>query len=115
MGKTILTKWEMRTYDVWGNAKDGYEVNNSFSSGEHELRLKVHTHNQGTEFEFQSAHPSDYQLQKLFGIRCKLDTDGDDLNVYINRASDGYPIGELYCVSHSSLSPIRELDKPVSA
>lgn len=27
---SIKTTWELRTYDVWGNAKDGYEVNDSF-------------------------------------------------------------------------------------
>ena len=31
---------------------------------------------------------------------------GDDVNIYVNRERDGYQIGEMRCVSHSSLSPI---------
>lgn len=25
--KTVLTEWKAYTYDVWGNARDGYDVN----------------------------------------------------------------------------------------
>lgn len=32
----------------------------------------------------------------------------DDITIYVNRERDGYPIGELQCVSHSALSPIKE-------
>lgn len=106
--RTITTTWEMRTYDVWGNARDGYQVNDSSSHGEITLRLRVETHNVGTEHEFQSAYPSDKQLRATFGVRCQLDVSGDHLNVYVNRERDGYPIGELYCTSHASLSPIRK-------
>lgn len=27
-------RWEILTLDVWGNARDGYDVNNVFSSGQ---------------------------------------------------------------------------------
>lgn len=108
--KTILTVWEMSTYDVWGNKDDGYEVNDVYRHGEVRIRLKVETNNPGKSGEFQSAYPSDRQLQSIFGTRAALDTDGDDTTIYVNRASDGYQIGELHCVSHSSLSPIRKAD-----
>jgi hypothetical protein len=106
--KTVLTLWNKRTYDVWGNKKDGYEVNDSYSQGTVEIRCKIETHNKGTPQEFNSAYPSDFQLRQVFGVNCHIDTDGDDTTIYVNRASDSYPIGELFCESHESLSPIRK-------
>lgn len=109
---TIKTRWELRTYDVWGNAKDGYEVNDSYSHGEIEIDIEPKTHNVGTPLEFTSAHPTDKQVKDAFGMHpnVKIDVDGDDVNIYVRRERDGYPIGELYCVSHSSLSPIKPVD-----
>lgn len=106
--ETITTTWSLRIYDVWGNAKDGWEVNNSFSAGEVTLRLAVEYHNVGTPQEFAGAYPTDRQIKKVFGVRCHIDTDGDDLHITVDRARDSYPIGEMYCTSHVSLSPIRE-------
>ena len=105
--KTIETVWAVRTYDVWGNRRDGFEVNDSYSRGEITVRAKVEIHNEGTAHEFISAHLTDWQLGNIFGTRAALDVTGDDTHCYVNRASDSYPIGELSCVSHRSLSPIR--------
>lgn len=104
----IKTRWAKRTYDVWGNKKDGYEVNDSFSCGEVEIACKVNTWNKGTKNEFVTCYPSDYALQQIFGTRANIETTGDDIHVYVLRASDSYPLGELHCVSHESLSPIKE-------
>lgn len=105
----VVTTWEVWTYDVWGNARDGYEVNDRFcQSREHAIRIPIETFNAGTPDEFQGAYPSDGQIRAAFGIgRIKIETDGDDLAIYVTRARDGYPIGELLCTSHASLSPIR--------
>ena len=107
--ETVVTTWEIRTYDVWGNARDGYEVNDSFNQGEITLRIPITTHNVGTPHEFRSASPTNKQIRQAFGVRCQLDTDGpgDDINIYVNRERDGYPIGEMHCTSHESLSPPR--------
>lgn len=102
--KTIETTWELRTYDVWGNADDGYEVNDSYNMGEVKLRLKLETQNAGTEHEFQSAYPTDRQIRRLFGVRCRIETGGDGTHITIDRERDGYPIGEMTCTSHDSLS-----------
>jgi hypothetical protein len=111
MAKTILTTWDVWTYDVWGNAKEGYEVNDRYTYGlDLPIRVKVQTHNVGTEHEFTSASPSDYQLRQVFGVGCAIDTDGDDQTIYVNRVSDSYPLGELHCTSHASLSPVRVSD-----
>lgn len=110
MNKTIVTKWQKCSYDVWGNKRDGYEVNDTRNAGTVELRLKVQTTNAGTPQEFKHATPSNYLLRKVFGVSCHLDTDGDDCVIYVNRRSDGYPIGELRLQSHKALSPIIALD-----
>lgn len=104
---TVETEWELRTYDVWGNARDGYEVNDSYRRGTETLTLKVEIHNVGTDWAFGSASPSDAQIRRVFGVKCAIETDGDDLTIYVNRERDGYPIGEMRCISHPSLSPIR--------
>ena len=104
----VETTWEFRTYDVWGNAKDGFEVNDTRSAGEVSIRCRVEVNNAGTPQEFLSAFPSDSQIRRALSLRrFKIETDGDDLTIYVNRARDGYPCGEMYCTSHESLSPIR--------
>ena len=104
----VDTTWELRTYDVWGNAKDGFEVNDTRSAGEVSIRCRVEVNNAGTPQEFLSAFPSDSQIRRALSLRrFKIETDGDDLRIYVNRARDGYPCGEMHCTSHDSLSPIR--------
>jgi hypothetical protein len=110
--KRIQTLWEVRTYDVWGNSKDGFEVSDStVIDREYPIVIKPEIFNAGLPTEFISGSPSDTQIKKVFGVHYSIDinsTGGDDLNIYVNRARDDYPLGELHCVSHDSLSPIRE-------
>jgi hypothetical protein len=106
----VQTAWSTRTYDVWGNAKDGYDVNDARSGSDVTLYLKIETANAGTPQAFQHAHPTDSQIKKELGISCKISTDGDDVHIGIERARDGYPIGELQCFSHESLSPIQNME-----
>jgi hypothetical protein len=107
--QTIETIWELRAYYVWGNSKDGFEVNDSFVvDRDYPLTLTVTVNNKGTAQEFLSAYPTDRQIRKALDLSSiKLDLEGDDLTIYVNRSSNGYPLGELHCVSHESLSPIR--------
>jgi hypothetical protein len=107
--ETIETSWELRTYDVWGNARDGYDVNDSFVvNRNYPMTLDVVVNNKGTAQEFKSAYPSDKQIRQALDLTgIKLSLDGDNTTIYINRERDGYPLGELSCVSHDSLSPIR--------
>lgn len=107
--KTIDTTWQLSSYDVWGNAKDGYEVNDVYRHGEERLRLNVTVNNPGTEHEFLSAYPTKSQIRRIGGLgRFRIDLDGDDTHIYINRSRDGYPCGEMFCTSHQSLSPIHK-------
>lgn len=107
----INTTWDVWTYDVWGNARDGYEVNDRFNEGRDvPIRLRVETFNAGTPQAFDAAYPSNRQIKAVLGLtndNQAIETDGDDLAIYISRKRDGYPIGELHCTSHASLSPIR--------
>jgi hypothetical protein len=162
---SLPTTWELRTYDVWSNAEDGWEVNDSYSAGTVELRIPQTRYNAGqltpvphdwpvqplrqgqhannpatcgtckrswddgivtgmtptpsarcpfeqfhASTEFLGAYPTDRQIKLAFGVTCRIDTDGDDLYIAVNRASDGYPIGEMHCTSHASLSPVRKLE-----
>ncbi len=107
--QTVITTWKPRTFDVWGNAKDGYEVNDTYEHAEIELEIPVTANNVGTPAEFLSAYPTDKQLREVFGIkpRVQLALDGDDLNIEVSHRSTAYPFGSLECTSHESLSLIR--------
>lgn len=107
--RRVQTTWDVFTYDVWGNAVDGYDVNDRFRyASDLPILLTIETFNPGTDRAFDAASPSDWKLRQIFGVSCAIDTDGDDLTIYVNRTRDGYPIGELHCTSHASLSPIRK-------
>lgn len=105
----ITTTWAPVTYDVWGNARDGWEVNNTYRSAEVTLRLEVVTLNAGTPYAFDYAHPSKAQIRRVLGLgRTRWTEDREDLDIYAERTRDGYPLGGLTCTSHRSLSPIRK-------
>ena len=86
----------------------GYEVNTTFRAGEVTIRCAVERNNPDTPQEFLSAYPSDSQIRRALDLRrFKIELDGDDLTIYVNRARDGYPLGLMHFTSHESLSPIR--------
>lgn len=94
--KRVETKWELWSYDVWGNAKEGYEVNDrSCFDRNYPIMASLKVYNPGTPQEFSCPEVSNYQIRKAFGITCNFETDGDDETIYINRSKDGYPIGEM--------------------
>lgn len=108
--RTVETTWEVWTYDVWGNRRDGYEVNDrSCSCRDHLIDCQVTMNNANTPHAFESAYPTDKQIREALDIkpRVRLSLDGDDLTIYVTHESTGYPLGELSCTSHNSLSPIR--------
>jgi len=76
-----------------------------YSAGEVELRIPVTRFNADTPSEFKGAYPTDRQIKRAFGVSCRIETDGDDLCIYVNRSRDSYPLGEMHCESHDSLSP----------
>jgi hypothetical protein len=103
--KTMLTHWELWSYDVWGNRRDGYEVNDrSCFARDYVIRAKVQVFNPGKDTGFAKAHPSDYQITKAFGVTCKVSLDGDGEHIYLERESDGYPIGEAHLIRPDSVT-----------
>lgn len=105
----IMTRWNVATFDVWGNKRDGWEVNDVYRHSESvEIELTIQKNNAGTEREFSSAYPTNAQIRQTLGLKknLKIALDGDDTFISVERARDGYPIGEMQCISHKSLSPV---------
>lgn len=103
--KTELRKYEVWTYDVWGDAKYGYEVNDNYHQGDIVLHCPIKwantkgitdsPTNEPSEFPICDG-PSDDQLREIFSLRedTSIDVDGDEQSIYVN-LDDGYPVGEL--------------------
>ena len=80
-------KWRVWTYDVLGNAEDGYEVNDRSDHGYIDL----------------PAEPTDEQiLDALKGwilnddVKLSdIEIGGDDMSITVDDASDGYPLAGL--------------------
>lgn len=110
--RTVSTVWEVWTYDVWGNARDGFEVNDrSCCARAYPIEARISRYNIGTDAEFESAELSTRQIRDALGLtgwRGGIQTDGDDTTYYVGACRNGRPIGELVCTSHESLSPIRK-------
>jgi len=82
------TTWRVWTYDVWGNAEDGYEVNDRNDQGEVEL----------------SDEPTDQQILDALidmGILksgtqlSDLEIGGDDVSITVDAAEDDFPLAGL--------------------
>lgn len=108
--KMIRTEWEHWTYDVWGNRTDGYEVNDRYKQPKLEVDLDVYEANTDTPRAFQTVDFPHKDIKLAMGIRrgVQIEVEGDDITYYVYRASDRYPLGEITCISHESLSPIVE-------
>jgi len=107
----LNTTWEIWDYDVWGNEEEGYTVNNRFNVyREYPIACPVSTYNRGKKGQFSSATPTDEQIREALDISptVQIETTGDDLSIYVNEAETGYPLGEMLCTSHASLSRIRK-------
>lgn len=92
--------WEVWTYDVWGNATDGYEVNDRCKiASTHELIEHETVYNPGTSQKFSCWSPNDSDIIDALGLvndtELEIDVDGDDDYIYVNLSDDGYPLGEL--------------------
>ncbi len=101
---------EVRTYDVWGNAKDGYEVNDSYRSGTHELPARVFVSNLPSapkSLDGSSAsHPeivvhfevSEREILRLFGPGHEIDDSADSGGYEVVRRRDQKPVGRVEVV-----------------
>src|SRR5947209_18704692 len=88
-----LRRYSLWSYDVWGNAKDGFEVNDRFRCGIVVIKCKKTIHNAGTLHEFVSYDPTDMQLSRAAGVR-GVKWDGiTDEGLYATAKSNGKQIG----------------------
>jgi hypothetical protein len=89
-------KYDLYDYEIWGNAKDGFQVNNVFFAAS-DVVLS------------ESIVMDDWKLIKALkqlgiikkGIHAKsIDIDGEaDFTLYFNDARDGCPAFELRCTA----------------
>jgi hypothetical protein len=78
------------TYDVWGNARDGYEVNDTYRTS-----MTVTLPSDATDAEVIKGINAAKILSKRATPK-NIRIDGDEDTIYIERAKDGYPIGVLH-------------------
>jgi hypothetical protein len=91
---TKVKCYQLWIYDVWGNAREGFEVNDRSRAGVFALPVKGETFNAGTEREFTTFEPTDRQLARLIGVRgCAFDW--QEGSYYIEQKRNGRPEGEL--------------------
>ncbi len=100
-------KYRLWTYDVWGNARDGFDVNDRFSHGYVSIRCKRETFNAGTSAEFHMWEPTDRQLAAASGFR-GCEWDGMDGHYTADKKSNGRPVGELDEEDRPELAQERE-------
>lgn len=112
--RTVIAICEWNTFDVWGNAEDGYDVNESYAQEQIEIPAVVTISNMprlpgafdryrqfpknSNSFSCKmsiSFHIEDKVLQTALGITCPIEVDGDDEHYTIDRAKDGKPIADL--------------------
>ena len=64
--KTQKQVWDLWSYDVWGDADDGYTVNDrSCLNREIEIEVKEERYNIGTEREFGDFTPTNEQIFEI--------------------------------------------------
>lgn len=105
-GNERKSLWQVWTYDVWGNATDGYEVNDCCKiASTHELTEHETLYNAGTRGEVSCWDISHKDIIDALGLvndtelGIEVEVEGMDENVlHVELAEDGFPLGELHRV-----------------
>lgn len=92
--KTKIRKYRLWTYDVWGNARDGFDVNDRYDHGYVTIACKCEVFNAGTPMEFTTYEPTDRQLSRAAGFK-GVTWDGSEGSYYAEASRNGRPVGEL--------------------
>jgi hypothetical protein len=87
--RTVGDSWRFYSYDVWGNAEEGYEVNNVFRTSEFINIPEPALANDQTLF----AHLQQIGFLKPTAQVENFSSDGDEGIIYLEY--DGRPEGEL--------------------
>lgn len=104
---TITSSWQGWTYDVWGNARDGWEVNDRSCFDRNILisaRPRLYncpaiplpgSTSASCDLSFVSFIPSDRELLWAIGAKgLVVGDEGDDTHIYLD-LRNGKPYGEL--------------------
>jgi hypothetical protein len=93
--KTLTIKYDVFTYDVWGNARDGWDVNDRYRQGSVSIECQGETMNKGlADHEFIVFAPTDRQLAIATGWR-RCDWEWNDNGYTADLKANGRPVGEL--------------------
>lgn len=122
--RKLVAVCEWRTYDVLGNAKDGYEVNDSYNQGEIRIPAKMVIHNvprlpgASDAYRIFPNHNSfecnvtvvftidDEQIRLALGIDCPIETGGDDTMITIDRESDECPLAQIEVIRYEEIESV---------
>ena len=98
----IDTHWTLWGLDVWGNAEDGWNVNDRHClDRDFIIPSSIKTYNKGKPEEFTDNIPSDKEIVAALidGGKLRPETTvddlvfaGDDCLTYINEANNDFPI-----------------------
>ena len=115
--RKVIAVCEWATYDVWGNARDGFEVNDVYRQGEIEIpgevTISAVSRLPGAKDDWRafpnsnsfhcemmvSFHLTDAEIRKAIGATCKIEIDGDGDTYNVSKASNGKPLAEIRILS----------------
>lgn len=80
--ETYGAKYELITYDTWGNAKDGFNVNDAHYTGK-------------TVTIYDPANTTDYQINRLLNVHGITWHGEPDYSLYGDIKRNGKPVLEL--------------------
>jgi hypothetical protein len=79
-----LQTWAIHGLDVWGNSKDGFDVNDVYPA-----RETIEIPSDATDKQIAGL------LGKHFGSRMRLEIDSHETDIYVSRAWNGRPLVNL--------------------
>lgn len=87
-------KYTLWTYDLWGNHRDGWQVNDRFKEGTITIKVKGKVYNEGTDHEFISYTPTDRQINRALGVK-GVEWQGEAEYTLYGETKTGKPVAEL--------------------
>lgn len=110
-------RYEVLSLDVWGNARDGFYVNEVHRTGiVLECTAVLKHYNVGRAGEFYQYEPADKYVVRALkragllkrGVRVKsLEIDGEnDATLYVNERRTGEPLWHLECLEPEKLASV---------
>jgi hypothetical protein len=100
------TKWNVFVYEVW-EGKDGFHINETYKKGTVLLDLKPigSGFKGGVKRTFYSLN--ERQIRDVLALpNVRLSISWNGTSVYVEQAINGFPLGELHCVSHANIEVV---------